>query len=90
MTGVLHAVAVDSALLISLVLTLTAAFTTMYLVRMWLGTNRFAKLLSWLAAIGLLVILVSLGVQSAGYVLIAMVILLILAFFLGALGLATE
>ena len=90
MLGVLLAVAIDGALLISLVLTLTGALTTMYLVRMWLGTNRFAKLVSWLAAIALLLLLFSLGVQSAGYVLIVMVILLILAFFLGALGLATE
>jgi hypothetical protein len=72
--------------LIQVVLTLTATGTLMWFVQRRRELGQYGSLIASLAGIAFLCGLYALGVPSAGYVLMGLVVIVALAFFLGMLS----
>lgn len=72
----------DKWLLIEIVVTLAATGTLMWCVRRRPELGSFGNLVASLTGLGLLCLLYALGLQSAGYILLALVVLLGVAYVL--------
>ena len=76
----------DKLVLIEVVLTLTATGTLMWLIRKSSLKTGQAPLLASLAGVAFLCGLYWLGVPGAGYVLLALLVLIAIAFLIGLVG----